>query len=399
MKDQVERLQHIVDSESRRIVGLMSGTSLDGLDIALCRVSGHGRDTRLELEQFTTIDYQPALVADIRSIFSTDFVSLEKVCLLNETIGTLHGAMVKEQLDHWGVSTADVDLIASHGQTIYHAPLSQHQQSDYSNATLQIGDGDHVARASGIITISDFRQRHLAAGGEGAPLVVYGDSLLYSDTVEDRILLNIGLIANFTYLPNTASGQLPMCSDIGPGNTMMDAFIQKNFPGLRFDMDGEIAASGSVNEHLLKELSGHSFFSAVFPRTTGPEVFNLSYLDDCLKRSATTEISDADIMATLNAFTASSIASCLEDIISLPEQTAVYVSGGGARNRLLIQAIQQSLASVAIMSSATLGIDPDAKEAILFAVLANECLAGSAADAVPIAGMPVTSMGKICFPI
>ncbi len=399
MKSQIENLQRIANDDSRRIVGLMSGTSLDGLDIALCHVSGHGNATEIVLEHFTTVPYSEELVHDIRSIFSKQQVALDKVCLLNEKIGTLHGTMVKQQLDCWGIPTEQVDLIASHGQTIYHAPASHHKNDNYPNGTLQIGDGDHVARASGIITLSDFRQRQIAAGGEGAPLVMYGDSLLFTDPTEDRILLNIGGIANFTYLPSRTSGTPSICSDVGPGNTLMDAYVQKYFDGMSYDADARIAKTGSVHSVLLDELLSHSFFTSALPKTTGPELFNLSYLENCLNKISSASLSHVDIMATLNAFTVSAIVQSLRDFTQKEKKQAIYVSGGGARNPLLVQSIQEQLPTIPIKSSAELGIDPDAKEAILFALLANECVAGVPGDVKTASEMPVTSMGKICLPV
>lgn len=177
----------------------MSGTSLDGLDIALCQIEGAGMQTEVKLLHFKTVSYAPSFIELIREIFSKHAVDLEQVCLLNPWVGEQHASMILQALQEWGIKPAEVDLIASHGQTIYHAPKILHGKLNYGNATLQIGDGDHIAVKTGIITLSDFRQKHIAAGGEGAPLAVYGDYFIFSKAGEDRMMLNIGGIANFTF--------------------------------------------------------------------------------------------------------------------------------------------------------------------------------------------------------
>ena len=187
MNVHLEKLYAISKKPIRKIIGLMSGTSLDGLDIALCSFEGSGLQTKIELQQFETIPFDEDFKNEIKSVFSKKNVDLEKLCLLNPWIALRHAGMVNACLQKWNIKNDDVDLIASHGQTIYHAPKTLHQQDKFDNATLQIGDGDHIAVATGIITISDFRQKHIAAGGEGAPLAVYGDYLIFGKPGEDRI--------------------------------------------------------------------------------------------------------------------------------------------------------------------------------------------------------------------
>ena len=231
MHSNIQKLYDIANKPCRLIIGLMSGTSLDGLDIALCSIEGNGVNTKLHLLNFETIPYLDDFKSEIRTIFSRKQIDLEKLCLLNPWIALQHAQMINTCLQKWNIKNTEVDLIASHGQTIYHAPQRLHQQQKFGNATLQIGDGDHIAVATGIITISDFRQKNIAAGGEGAPLAVYGDYLIFGKSGEDRVLLNIGGIANFTYLPGVNENEKILCSDIGPGNTLMDAYIQEQFPG------------------------------------------------------------------------------------------------------------------------------------------------------------------------
>jgi anhydro-N-acetylmuramic acid kinase len=241
----------ILNKEERLIIGLMSGTSLDGLDIALCKVKGHGLNTDLKILNFQTVPYDKETKADIKAVFSKRLIDLQMITLMNEKIGSLHGEMILSSLAEWSVKPSEVDLIASHGQTIFHAPKSLHGMDGYPNATLQIGDGDHIAVKTGIFTIADFRQKHIAAGGEGAPLAVYGDYLYFSKPGEIRIMLNIGGIANITYLPGDVDAAKIFSTDVGPGNTIMDQYVQANFKGMHYDVDGLIAADGEVNPNLL----------------------------------------------------------------------------------------------------------------------------------------------------
>ncbi|MFQ3249948.1 MAG: anhydro-N-acetylmuramic acid kinase [Glaciecola sp.] len=390
----IEKLHTLAKADERLIIGLMSGTSLDGLDIALCKVSGHGKETKLVCKQFATKQYSNAFKKSVQQVFAKQNVSLDALCLLNAEIGILHGELVNQALNEWNVPKQNVDLIASHGQTIYHRPSSLHRNQNQLNSTLQIGDGDHIAAITGILTVSDFRQKHIAHGGEGAPLAMYGDYLLLSSAEEDRSLVNIGGIANITYIPSNSVFQDVICSDIGPGNTIMDALASRH-TSLNYDKNASIAKQGNVNENLLSRLLSHAFLDLPLPKTTGPETFHIEWFESQLKDAKLLSMSVADQMATLNAFTANAIA---KTINALPCETSVYISGGGAHNPLLVDNLYQLL-SRPIHSTDQLGMNLDAKEAILFAVLANECVAGNQiAFQSNKQNQPNVSMGKISFP-
>jgi anhydro-N-acetylmuramic acid kinase len=397
MHTNIQRLYDIANKSSRRVIGLMSGTSLDGLDIALCTITGAGNTTKVLLDQFITVPYAPDLKEKLLTVFSKKTVSLEQLCVLNPWLALQHASMVNDALKQWGIQSTDVDLIASHGQTIYHAPKSLHPNDAYGPATLQIGDGDHIAVATGIITISDFRQKHIAAGGEGAPLSLYGDYLLCAHETENRILLNIGGIANFTLLNAGGSLSQVFSSDTGPGNTLMDAYTRKYFEGLAYDKDGIIAKSGKINEPLLQSLKSDSFFNIAFPKTIGPELFNLEYIIQA-QMALGAMLSHEDVLATLNIFTAQTISEAIKKVVGDQFIYTMYVSGGGMHNRLLMEHLQQLLPSITIKSSMEIGISPDAKEAILFALLGNEAVAGTPLLAGGNATKVATTMGKISFP-
>jgi anhydro-N-acetylmuramic acid kinase len=401
MNKYIEQLSVSAKKESRLIVGLMSGTSLDGLDVVLCKINNSGIKTTVELLNFTTVDYDDNYKDKIKSVFAKQQTDLQQVTLLNPWVGTLHGKMVNQCLAQWNIDACDVDVIASHGQTIYHCPAHQHGLECFGNGTLQIGDSCHLAVETGVITLADFRQKHIAAGGEGAPLAVYGDYLLFSSQQENRVLLNMGGIANLTYLPKSADPSVVFSSDVGPGNTIMDAYIQQNFSNLYYDKDSAIAMLGTINPHLLDALKNNHFFSLAMPKTTGPEVFNLAYLKQAQQHSNTQKLSHYDILATLNRFSAEIIACAINQCTKELGSFALYASGGGIHNPLLMEHILSLTPQITtIHNTAALGIAPDAKEAVLFAVLANECLAGHADNfGNPAQGIPNTTMGKISFPI
>ncbi|MFN4957581.1 MAG: anhydro-N-acetylmuramic acid kinase [Cyclobacteriaceae bacterium] len=381
---------------SRLIIGLMSGTSLDGLDVALCRISGNGLSTRVNVLHYTTVPYTTETRQRIREVFAKRQVDFLALLSLNSWLGRLHGQLVLQCLKRWKVSPSRVAAVASHGQTVFHAPLHMHPDVGFSS-TFQAGDGDHLAVTTGILTVSDFRQKHIAAGGEGAPLAVYGDFLLLAHPQENRILLNIGGIANFTFLPAGRNAKRVWVTDTGPGNTLIDQLVQYYDPSLLFDRDARWAERGEVNLSLLSALKSHSFFALPPPKTTGPELFNLEFVRSAQNQSSTNHLGAADVLATITRFSAETIAESVKGAIG-KRPFRIFASGGGARNPLLMKWIAELLKIENISSTEELGVNPDAKEAILFAVLANETLTGKPIDFGRRSRIPSVLMGKISFP-
>ncbi|MEO6148611.1 MAG: anhydro-N-acetylmuramic acid kinase [Mucilaginibacter sp.] len=388
----LQKLFDITQKKERLAIGLMSGTSLDGLDIALCRFTGSGMQTRVELLNFITTPYPEAFKDDIKQVFAKRQADMETLCLLNAKIGTYHAELILQTLKSWKIAPAEVDFIASHGQTVYHAPLRQHKQDGYGNATLQIGDADHIAVKTGILTIGDFRQKHVAAGGEGAPLALYGDVLLGSKQGENRILLNSGGIANLTWLLADQNLNNVLCTDIGPGNTLIDATCKKYF-NKPYDEDAKIACKGELNAELLKALLDNSFFTERLPKTTGPEVFNLNYVEQAQQASGTLNISAEDLVTTLTILTGRVIADFIKTNFAA-DDIRLFASGGGASNPFVMNYLKQELPGITIADTSALGINPDAKEAILFALLGNEALVG---EPLVIGNNPAVLMGKFSF--
>ena len=388
MNPNIKALSRIASSHERTIIGLMSGTSVDGLDIAICKIWGSGKRTKINVTHHTTIPYAPEFKTAIAQIFSVKAVNLEQITLLHAHIARVHASMVLSALNSWGIQASSIDLIASHGQTIYHAPKFMHPQSAYGNATLQIGDGDIISTATGIITLSDFRQKHVAAGGEGAPLALYGDTILFSSETENRILLNMGGIANFTYLPAGQTTNV-ISTDVGPANTLIDGYVKANYDGLNYDANGEIASSGIINEAFVNAALAHPFFNASFPKTIGPELFNQAFIAAACKTAGIVTMSHEDMVASLSYITARVITDAIHKMVgNASKEIVIYASGGGIHNAYIMQQLQNLCPHASFKNLETLGVHPDAKEAVLFAILANEAVAGS----------PTLSMGKISFP-
>ncbi len=399
MNPHLKRLAQMPDQKDRLILGLMSGTSADGLDMALCRVEEQGLNTKCELIQFESQPYEPEWRDRLIRICSRPKIDSLELVQTHNHLALWHAKQIMSFLKKIKLDPKEVDLIASHGHTFFHAPKTLHQSDSFGNATFQIVDGDHIAHKTGIITIHDFRQKHIAAGGEGAPLALYGDFLLFAHKTKNRILLNIGGISNLSHLPPGQIFVNCIASDIGPGNTLMDRWIQHTNPQSIFDKDGEMASRGIINMSLLKELKENPFFKIPLPKTTGPETFHERFLFDAIgKCSASEAISPEDVMATLNRFTAESISDAVE-ALTANDGAALIVSGGGVLNNRLMENIRLLIKdNITMLKSDQMGVPAEAKEAMLFALLANEMVCGSKVFENGNHKVPGVNLGKISLP-
>ncbi|MDH3733967.1 MAG: anhydro-N-acetylmuramic acid kinase [Gemmatimonadota bacterium] len=349
-------------------VGVMSGTSLDGLDVAVVRF--HGRDERpLETEAlaFHSAPYDSAFRARLVSLISEG--DAEQICDASFEMGRRIGVAVRESLELAGLEASHVRAVGSHGQTIWHVP-----PSDERGSTLQIGNPSLVAEIAGVDVVADFRARDMAAGGHGAPLTAYTDRIMF-ESEEPRLIQNIGGFANVTYLPGRAGGD-PIAFDTGPGVALIDGAVRTLIDGASFDRDGELAASGEVNETALQEWLEDPYFAARPPKSTGREMFSEERLRRWLARHA--ELAVEDIVATITELTARSIADAYRFV---PQTRAGYVCGGGASNPTLIARLQALAAPIEIRDLSGLGVDPNAREAIAFALLARQHVLGIPANA------------------
>lgn len=397
MNHHLNRLSGMAKKSERLILGLMSGTSADGLDMAICRVSGKGLDTKIDLTHFNSVPYSSTWRKKLLAICSRPETDALELCLVHTHLAQWQAKQILRFLKDIKMEPQEVDLIASHGHTFYHAPYSLHKIAGYGNATMQIVDGDHIAHETGIITISDFRQKHVAAGGEGAPLALYGDFLLFSHQTKNRILLNIGGISNFSHLPPGQDFASCFASDVGPGNTLMDKWIQHISGELTFDKDGEMASKGNINPSLLEILKENPFIKLPLPKSTGPETFNEKFLNEAIEKCKDKgNLTNEDVMATLNRYTAACIYEAIESLCRADE-TELVISGGGVFNGMLMRNLKSLFSpKVNILKSEDLGIASDAKEAVLFALLANETVCGSRVfDSESKRGL---NMGKISLP-
>lgn len=377
LPERLNRLFIAAEKPKRVVLGLMSGTSMDGLDLALCEISGHGEETRVELLHSRSVEYSTNDRTRMRALVSQDEISLKDACVFNAWLSERHGEEVEASLEQWGFPSFQVDCIASHGMTLYHAPASWNAQGSTRHATLQMGDGDHLAVRTGIITLSDFRQKEIAGGGEGAPLAPYVDALLFASE-NPRILLNLGGIANFTWLPPKGAGVLPVFGDTGPANALMDRAVVLCFPdnGMNYDDNGHIAKEGDINNDLLETFKSHPFFEKPMPKSTGTEVFGDEFVADAWERALASGISGHDFIATLTRLSADTIADAIKREIPNLSGTEIYGSGGGWKNPTLRRWLRDQLPQPKFMDATELGFPTEFKEAMIFAVLANETLCG-----------------------
>ncbi len=400
MLNPIERLCQLSKQSSRRIIGLMSGTSLDGVDLALVEIEGAGPGCRAELRKFTTVPYASTLKSQMQSQMQPDQSSVDRICELHISLGRFFAQIIQQTLEAWGETSQSIDCIASHGQTLYHLPEGADWMGKPLHATLQIGDGDQIATHTGILTISDFRTKDIAVGGEGAPLVPYVDYLLFSKPGVARILHNLGGISNLTYLPASGNPQDVIAFDTGPANVLINLAVAALIdPEQHFDPEGQIAAQGQVHDELLNLLLDDPFFKLPPPKSTGREAFGTEYFNKVHQQALSRGMSSEDTIATLTALTAHSIQQAYEAFLPMDQPTEIYFSGGGTHNQNLMQQIQHLLPHWAIRNVQDLRISPDAKEAISFAILANEALAGNPVTLPGVTGsLYRTSLGKISLP-
>jgi len=351
------------------IVGLISGTSADGMDAALVRINGAPPTLDVRLIKHITTDYSPALREAIFAGFRPESSSVDRLSRLNRDLGLAAAEAVQRVVSDAGYTLDQIDLVGSHGQTLwYDAPAAGEL-----GTLLTLGEPAIIAERTGITTISHFRENDMAAGGRGAPLVSYMDWLLFRHATKTRATQNIGGIGNVTALPPINSNDAPVAFDTGPGNMIIDfcaALATNN--AQTYDVDGKIAAAGRVQPDYLFEMLAHPYLHQTPPKTTGRELFGVQLGAAIWNRGRLLNISPEDIVATVTAFTAESIASAYRDFLPWPVDE-VYVAGGGSKNPTLMNMIRARLDSrTQLFDHAVLGIPSVAKESVLFAMLAYE---------------------------
>jgi anhydro-N-acetylmuramic acid kinase len=386
------QIQEILSKQKMRVVGLMSGTSADGVDAAVVEIDRE----KVKLLAFDTFAYPAALRRQILDLCRPDSVRLDDICHYNFVLGEVFADAVIRLCSKNGISHSSIDLIGSHGQTIYHLPSGKRYGGKKIRSTLQIGEPSVIAQRTGIRTVADFRPRDMAAGGQGAPLVPYTDYILFKHKRLTRAIQNIGGIANVTFLPVGCKQDEIIAFDTGPGNMVIDGIINLITNGSkRCDVGGKMAAQGMVNKRLLDELLRHPFFRRRPPKSTGREEFGVDFTGRIYRRAEKKGLADADVVATVTALTAKSIAQAYRRFLKmLPDE--VILCGGGSHNRTLVEMLHAELPDVKMLSTDDFGISVDAREAVSFAILAWATIKGMANNVPAATGAerPVI-LGKI----
>lgn len=360
-------------------VGLMSGTSLDGIDAALVKIKEQDY-IDLELLEFINLPIDKALRNEIEAVINNDTSSTKLVCELNFRLGYVFSEAVKKVCDKNGFPMENLDFIGSHGQTIYHIP--EGTRGDFKS-TLQIGEPAVIAYETNTMVVSNFRTMDMAAGGHGAPLVPFTEYLLYKSN-KNRALQNIGGIGNVTVIPSDGDIDKVFAFDTGPGNMMIDEVVKllKNVP---YDKNGELASRGNVIEPIINYLMSHEYINKVPPKTTGREMFGEQFSREIIKKFE--KYKAEDIIATVTYFTAKSIAYNYRNFV-FPKVKIdeVIIGGGGSYNNTLIEMIKNELKECKVMIQEDLGYSSDAKEAIAFALLAYSTLRGIPSNVIGATG-------------
>jgi anhydro-N-acetylmuramic acid kinase len=352
-----------------RIAGIMSGTSLDGIDVAIIDITGSGFKSKINVLTSHSVPY-PRKVRE--ALLSVSNVSSQTgdIARLNFLLGELYVEALEETVERAEIPLNSIKLIGCHGQTIFHEGQGAQYLGKKVASTFQIGESSVISERTGIDVISNFRERDMAAGGKGAPLVPYLDYLLLRHRGRGRVAVNIGGIANLTAIPPNTSTDRVIAFDSGPGNMVIDQLVSRITSGRQlFDRDGAMAGSGQPDPKLLAKLLRDKYFRAKPPKTAGRE----QYGSDFVTKLLDTELSSEDLIATATALTAESIALGIRNFVMTDMRVdEVFVSGGGTHNPTLMRMLRKALDPIPVMETTQMGLDVDAKEAIAFAVMAYE---------------------------
>ncbi|MBT7205190.1 MAG: anhydro-N-acetylmuramic acid kinase [Deltaproteobacteria bacterium] len=383
----------------------MSGTSLDGLDIALVAIAGSGSATKISLEAFASPPYSAEWQHCLQHCTNPMEVSAIELGQLHVGLGSHWAELVLQQLHEWHIDLQSIDAVASHGQTVLHLPpestLRAYLPKSFPNqfsATWQLGDADQLAQSIGLPVVSDFRMKDLAGGGTGAPLLPYLDFLLFNKIGVERILHNLGGISNLTFLPGSDNSEEVLAFDTGPANLLLNIGMQHSGTGELYDKDGQTAAKGKANNILLNQWLRHPYLDFKPPKSTGREEFGSELMKTWLNEAKSAGLSLPDLMATLTAFTAESINRAYRDHLpSLPIES--FLSGGGSFNKALRKQIERRLPEIHFRDFSELGQPAEAREAIGFSVLGNQFLMGESTTFPSITGNQLSViLGKLSLP-
>ncbi|MFI3603297.1 anhydro-N-acetylmuramic acid kinase AnmK [Vagococcus fluvialis] len=343
-------------------VGIMSGTSLDGIDVALVKITGE----TYELVDFQSYSFELGMKEKISRSLAKETSDVELICSLNFELAYLFGDAVLKICEHNKMNSSDLEFVASHGQTVYHHPKNA---NGLVSSTLQIGESSIIAEMTKTTVVSDFRPRDMAVGGQGAPIVPFSEYVMYRSQTSQRILQNIGGISNATIIPKNGALDKIVAFDCGPGNMIIDELC-RHFYNEEYDRDGQYGSLGTVNEALLQDFMSHPFIAKPAPKTTGREEFGKQYVEEMLAKYP--DISANDFIKTATLFTAKAISSAVTPYLELP--TELIVGGGGSYNPVLIELLKEELPEVKVMIQEDIGLSSDAKEAVAMVVLGHRTI-------------------------
>ena len=386
----------LMEKPSRLVIGLMSGTSADGVDAALCRITGHGTATKVEQLGFVFDPFDTRVREEILRLAGGQEATAADFCRINFLLGRLYAETSLRLCRECGVEPKDIDLVGSHGQTLWHIPQPETYLGQTFRSTLQLGECSVLTETFGCPVVGDFRVRDVAAGGLGAPLVPYSEYLIYRSETKCIALQNIGGIGNITCLPPACKPEDVFAFDTGPGNMVMDAVYGAITHGeKRFDEGGAFAAKGQVHQPLLNLMMDDEYVRRQPPKTTGREYYGPTYVERIMAEAKAQCLTDEDLMATVTAFTAATIAYSVEHFFPVKPDELI-IGGGGSMNATLLKDIATVLPACKVMTNEQLGYDSNAKEAVAFAVLANEAIFAGCNNMPSVTGATKgVVMGKI----
>lgn len=369
-----------------KVIGLISGTSSDGVDAALVDIRTHRGRVQLELIAFEVYPYPKSLSRQLVDLASGLPHSVANLCHLNFYIGELFAEAARRIARKGRIALTEIDLIGSHGQTVHHLPIPKREGRRAIRSTLQIGEPSVIAERTGITTVADFRPRDMAAGGEGAPLTPYLHFLLFSDPRRSRAVVNIGGISNVTYLKAGAALEKTVAFDMGPGNMLIDGLV-RTLAGKAIDEGGKMARRGKVDAALLSELMSHPFIRRKPPKSTGREVFGAPMVASVLQSTRMRRLPPEDLVATATAFTASAISENIHRfILKRGGLHEVIVGGGGVRNPALMERLAELLSPIPVQPFEAVGHESRAIEAMTFALLAYQTFHGEPTNIPSVTG-------------
>ena len=395
----VQKLNRLLRKKNRLVVGLMSGTSADGIDACLVRIDNRKRNPNATPLGCKTYKFPPKLQQKIIQVSDPSCQNVDEILRLNMVLGEYFGRAVFSVTRAFEYKMDKIDLIGSHGQTVRHLPEGKKRFGRNDKATLQIGEPSVIASRTGVVTVGDFRAGDMARGGQGAPLAPYVHYLLFGDKRFARMVINIGGIANVTVLPGRGKEKDIFAFDTGPGNMIVDGLTRKIY-GKRFDKGGKIASSGRVNSDLLNRLKRNNYFGKRPPKSCGRENFGEEFVSKILIWAKRQRMKGEDIIATASELSVWSILDAYEKFVepkAKPDQ--VLLCGGGVHNRYFFGKLRVLFSPVRVTSVRELGVDPDFLEAISFAILANQTIEGKPVSFEKTTGAKKLGVsGKICLP-